>query len=341
MPYSSVSELPAAIRDRYKAERCQRAFIHAFNGVLAETKEESRAFAAGHAAAQTCEEKGQKMDAIKFTDEGKGLVEGLAMPFDGPFKGGLDFDGEKFTKDTDFCLDWFAERPALYQHGVDTAVKTEVVGRQVEYEIRDAGVWAQVQLNRANQYAAEVERLVAGGKMWFSSGAMPHLVVVDRPAIKRWPWVELTFTPTPSNAFAKVYPVKSVDLVAHLNEIGIKPPPAVEVALKAMDEWAEQNGLGSGRFADRLTLALEEVKALVEHAEARVELRSGDGRKAGRRLSAATRAQMATFRDLLRSLDGDIAALIEEANPETTEAANKAFAAYLANEARLAGVAIE
>ena len=54
MPYSSTSDLPQAVRDKY-SEKCQRAFIHAFNSVHDSTGDESRAFAAGHAAAQRCE----------------------------------------------------------------------------------------------------------------------------------------------------------------------------------------------------------------------------------------------------------------------------------------------
>ena len=40
-------------------------------------------------------------NAIKLLDLEKGLIEGLAIPFGGPFDG-KDFDGEFFSKDTDF-----------------------------------------------------------------------------------------------------------------------------------------------------------------------------------------------------------------------------------------------
>ena len=53
MPYSSTSELPRAIRDKY-GSKCSRAFLHAFNSVYAEHGE-SRAFAAAHAAAKRCQ----------------------------------------------------------------------------------------------------------------------------------------------------------------------------------------------------------------------------------------------------------------------------------------------
>jgi len=60
VPYSSTSELPSSVRDKY-SDRCQRAFMHAFNSVHDSTGDEGKASAAGHAAAQKCEAK--DMDA--------------------------------------------------------------------------------------------------------------------------------------------------------------------------------------------------------------------------------------------------------------------------------------
>lgn len=64
MPYSSTSELPGPVRDKY-SEKCQRAYMHAFNSVHEDTGDEGRAAAAGHSAAQDCEEKNKGMDEIQ------------------------------------------------------------------------------------------------------------------------------------------------------------------------------------------------------------------------------------------------------------------------------------
>lgn len=56
MPYSSTSELPSGVRSKY-SDRCQRAFMHAFNSVHSSTGDEGKASAAGHSAAQKCEAK--------------------------------------------------------------------------------------------------------------------------------------------------------------------------------------------------------------------------------------------------------------------------------------------
>lgn len=56
MPYSTTSDLPPAIQDKYEAP-AQRAFLAAFNSVMDETGDEGRAMAAGHSAAQASERK--------------------------------------------------------------------------------------------------------------------------------------------------------------------------------------------------------------------------------------------------------------------------------------------
>lgn len=59
MPYQSVSDLPAAIREKYGP--CSRAFISAFNSTHDKTGSESRSFAVAHAAAKRCRGKESSM----------------------------------------------------------------------------------------------------------------------------------------------------------------------------------------------------------------------------------------------------------------------------------------
>ena len=145
------------------------------------------------------------MDAVKFSDEATGLIEGLAIPFGGPASG-KDLDGEKFTKDTDLALDWYPNgRPLLYDHGTDAEVGVQVVGRQVSAKVVEAGMWAEAQLNRAHQYFEAIQGMVKDGKLYFSSGSVPHLVQASGDGtIKRWPWVEQSLTTTPANPYATV-----------------------------------------------------------------------------------------------------------------------------------------
>jgi hypothetical protein len=117
---------------------------------------------------------------------GPDTVEGLAIPFGGIFAG-KDFDGEDFGSDTDFCLDWFGTsgRPVLYDHGLDRSVKSAVAGRPIEHEVREEGIWAQAQLDRATKVRLTVEAgpWVGARKSWHAkSGRVLSAATRDRLA---------------------------------------------------------------------------------------------------------------------------------------------------------------
>lgn len=146
----------------------------------------------------------KKSWAVKIADDGS--IEGPGMPFGGPFNG-QDLDGEHFSIKTDFAFDWFTERPLLYHHGLDNDAGIAVVGRVKSWETKaDLGIWTKAQLDASSEYFDAIKELVKQGKLFFSSGAMRHLVKVNQKSgeITRWPWVELSLTPTPSNLLAEV-----------------------------------------------------------------------------------------------------------------------------------------
>lgn len=74
MPYSVDN--PPQVASKY-SPKCRRAFVHAFNSVHAESGDEGKAMAAGHAAARRCEGKQSAMTDVKFN-----IVTGLlkALP---------------------------------------------------------------------------------------------------------------------------------------------------------------------------------------------------------------------------------------------------------------------
>jgi hypothetical protein len=142
--------------------------------------------------------------AVKFVDGSDTLVRGLGMPFGGPWQG-RDLDGEFFSAKTDFMFGMIAgERPVLFDHGLDPTLDNEIIGRVVEWKMSDAGVWTIVQLDRRARYIDKLKELVERGILSFSSGAYPPLARVNKGTgeIERWPWVELTLTPTPANPYA-------------------------------------------------------------------------------------------------------------------------------------------
>jgi len=186
-----------------------------------------------------------ELRAVKLVgDDG---IEGLGMPFGGPFNG-KDLDGERFTDKTDFAFDWFTERPLLYQHGLDGGTGTSVVGRVKSWELRgDLGVWVQAQLDKSHEYFSAVKELITKGKLFFSSGAMRHLVETNSKTgeIRRWPWVELSLTPTPSNLLAQV---EMAAVKSHFEMAGLKMADMTD-DLKAVWSAAMVNDLEDSCFA--------------------------------------------------------------------------------------------
>lgn len=143
--------------------------------------------------------------AVKFADDAHDVIEGLGMPWGGPFNG-KDVTDEFFSVKTDFAFDWFDERPLLYHHGLDDVTQTAVVGRVKAHDVTDLGVWVKAQLDKKSKYFDAIKNLVKDGSLFFSSGSMRHLVKVNGKSgeIERWPWVELSLTPTPANPYAEV-----------------------------------------------------------------------------------------------------------------------------------------
>lgn len=259
---------------------------------------------------------------------GPDTVEGLAIPY------GIDTDGEQFTPETDLCLGWFGKsgRPLLYNHGLPVSSKAtdpgvEVLGRQIEYEERPDGVWAQAQLDISNRYRKAVDRLIEEGRLGFSSGSVPHLARTKSSGIiTRWPWVELSLTPIPAHPGGMVhYAVKSADFFQHMEEAGTDPTSFLKAALGAVLE-DDRNGSPDPDSLDdkagRVSAALDEFR---DHARAAAEMRV----KAGRVLSSANRDRIAkalASKEAVLGAYADLEALLAETDPATADAAKSALA---------------
>lgn len=184
-----------------------------------------------HAKAEGIGQKAEFMKAEQLTST-KWRV--LAIPFGGPMKGGRDLDGEFFSANTDIKADWFGRRPVLFHHAQDATIKDETLGVEDDLEQEDDGWWATVWLDKANAYWERVNKLLAAGKMYGSSGALGHLVRKDHKSgeILVWPHIEQTLTPTPANPFARVVPTKALD---HFSTAGITLDSALRGVLTELD----------------------------------------------------------------------------------------------------------
>lgn len=152
-----------------------------------------------------------------INDEGQ--VDGWLAPFDGPVKGGKDLDGEYFSPDTDFALDYYPSIPIIYAHGQDGEIKATKVGDIPVKDIRDKGLWVQGQLDRQGKYYDVLRELADKGDLYWSSGAISHLVTKDARtgAIKQWPVAEATLTLTPANPWATASVKEAAETVTEAN----------------------------------------------------------------------------------------------------------------------------
>jgi phage head maturation protease len=110
--------------------------------------------------------------------------------------GGVDLDGETFNADTDFMADLVPVKRVFYDHSLQEKVR-HVLGKATE-KVDDAGIWVEAQLDRHKDYMTEILKLVEEGVLGWSSGSVGHLIEREGKAIKRWPIVEYSLTPTPA-----------------------------------------------------------------------------------------------------------------------------------------------
>ena len=168
--------------------------------------------------------------AVKFVEGHDDMIEGMLAPF-----GGTDLMGEHFTADTNFELEWFGagERPLLYAHGTDPAIKTSVIGR-MSLSQTDKGVWMQAQLDKSHAYKDAVSALIKEGVLGLSAGSIERFYLPNRNpqtgAIKHFPIIEgsLTTGPAHPEALLAPYAAKSVDALEHLSVLGVKAPAQLD-----------------------------------------------------------------------------------------------------------------
>ena len=167
----------------------------------------------------------------------------------------VDLDGEYFTKDTNFELNWYDKRPALYNHGTDKSVKTEAIGTIDKIVLReDSGLWAEAQLRDSFMYREYVMKWLSEGKLGWSSGACAYNVEVDKDGfIRTWPIQEgsLTLTPAQPDKTA-IVPVKNFHYTdAHIlhdavKSLGLEYSNIEDIVLNYDKSYKKPNGMGAG-----------------------------------------------------------------------------------------------
>lgn len=128
----------------------------------------------------------------EVTANGDVIVEGYGIVF-----GGRDLDGESFTKETDFEMEYVPVKKAFYSHRSDPHVKQEL-GHVVDHRVDDTGVWFKMQLGKSHRYLTAVQKLIEKGVIGISTGTASQLSDRVGQKIVKWPIVEVSLTPTPA-----------------------------------------------------------------------------------------------------------------------------------------------
>lgn len=222
MPYSGINDdkLPDAVLDL--PANLRRMWVTVFNSAYDEYDDEGRAAATAWAAVNDDQQGNKSLGAARCLYIGggikalgdDGLIGGYLVMFGDPDN--RDLQGEFFTPDTDFKLDWFDKRPVLYQHGLDNTMKSTRIGEIVDLRMDNIGLWAEAQLDLRNAYVQKVWELAQRGTFGWSSGSLSHLVNVKGMQIKAWPLIEGSITPTPADprTLVGIQPLKAlIDLV--------------------------------------------------------------------------------------------------------------------------------
>lgn len=259
---------------------------------------DARAIRQANAAAQRAPTK-----AIKAEDDGALRI--LAIPFGGPLEDGRDTDGEFFSAETDLALDWFpTQRPLLFHHGLDdSGPGIEAVGRVdvASAEKTAEGWWVRAWLDKQHAYFRQIGELLEQDALYASSGAMPHLVrKAQNGEITRWPWVELSLTPTPANLFATV---EAGEAKAHYKAAGLTPPPTLDA-----------DGVPS--YSDTLERLTDEIPEFAALSRKLAENRL----KVGRPISAARRDRLGALMTAMREAAKELDALLKETEPKQDDA---------------------
>lgn len=220
------------------------------------------------------------MPGAKAIIDDAGYVDGWLAPYGGPVKGDLDLQGEKFTPATDFALNYYKTYPILVDHGMDPDIEAEKVGDIDIKDVRDRGVWVQGQLDRQNKYFEMLRELQAKGQLFWSSGALAHLVRKDRESgeIRRWPIGEATLTMTPANPFA----------VASVKSIYLPDPIEDPAAPRTFSLGAIKVGARNSASDQAL------IQTIHDHAMALGATCSGDDADAGKALATPPASDLAS-----------------------------------------------
>jgi len=108
--------------------------------------------------------------------------------------------GTYFTRDTDYCLDWYSTLPWLYHHTHHPSIGTRKVGTWKDKGVDDIGVFLLGELEQREKYLEAIEALLTEKALFPSSGTIGHVASAPQEDgyIATWPIAEVSSTVGPA-----------------------------------------------------------------------------------------------------------------------------------------------
>lgn len=244
-----------------------------------------------------------------------GRVGGYLVKFGTPDE--IDVDGEFFSADTDYDVDFPGKATVYYNHGLDPVIGKRKLGKG-EMKADEVGIWIEAQLDQRDRYEKAIYELAKAGKLGWSSGSAPHLVE-KAPAgkamwLKSWPIIDASLTPKPANPRSAAMTLKSCQ----------EETPSLEEAIQQIlsekpneqTEGEPVTDLPLKQHSEAVVSACEETAQALATYVARLEGRQEARIKVGRMLSQANVEELQS----VSALRGDMNAMFDRLDSLITKA---------------------
>jgi HK97 family phage major capsid protein len=198
MPYSTISDLPAQVRDLLSPDE-QAQWLAVFNRVLEQTGDEEKALLAAWGAVRKARAAGRAM-TLEHTVDGTVLVKGWGMKFTGVDD--PDSYGTHFSTLTNLLAEYYQDAPLWYEHGLDLDYGYKPIGKRRVVEIYGFGVWAVHELFTDHPLYERTRREIEAGQLSYSSDSILHYVDqgtnMANGEIRMWPLAGWSLTKQPA-----------------------------------------------------------------------------------------------------------------------------------------------
>ncbi|GAB4434182.1 MAG: hypothetical protein Kow00120_00380 [Anaerolineae bacterium] len=216
MPYSTIDDLPAQVRETLAPDE-QQQWLAVFNRVHAQTGDEEKALLAAWGTVRKGRRVAGRAMVLGETADGLVIVKGWGLRFSGADD--PDFYGTHWQATSDLLTEYYRDAPLWYEHGFDAAYGYRPIGKRHRTEIYGFGVWAEHVLFTDHPLYARTRREIEAGKLSYSSDSIAHYYEqgLNRAngEVRMWPLAGWSLTKYPAEPGLGPVTLDGVTAVIH------------------------------------------------------------------------------------------------------------------------------